>query len=131
MKNNNLDVLDSINDMIKDLPSDVQSAMFMSGYLSRYETKAIVNRNEALSELREELKKIIDELPFDKLLSVYPTLLLLSISENRSKEIAALVAASYKQGYDDSLKENDSFEEGFQEGKTLRIKELKTMREWD
>ncbi|WP_336770115.1 hypothetical protein [Bacillus bombysepticus] len=128
MKKNNLVVLDDINKMIKDIPSDVQSAMFMSGYVGRYETKAIENRDEALSDLREELKKIIDELPFDKLLSVYPTLLLLSISENRSKEIAALIAASYKQGYDDSLKENDSFDKGFQEGKSLRIKELKTMR---
>ncbi|GAB6548857.1 hypothetical protein bcgnr5378_08590 [Bacillus cereus] len=129
MKNNNLDVLDSINDMIKDLPSDVQSAMFLSSYINMYEAKAIKNRDEALSKLREELKKIIDELPFDKLLSIYPTLLLLSISENRSKELNTLLKASYKQGYDDSLKENDSFEKGFQKGKELRIKELKDMRE--
>lgn len=41
MNRGNLDALEEIRDMIKNIPPEVQSAMFMIGFMSTYETEAV------------------------------------------------------------------------------------------
>ncbi|HFK1543406.1 TPA: hypothetical protein ACGXM3_005228 [Bacillus cereus] len=134
MRKGNLDALEEIRDMIKNIPTEVQNAMFMIGFMSTYETEAVEDEKVATRRLREELKNNINELSFDKLLALYPLIQLLLVSQRHSKtfdrEMHLKTKEAYQKGYKDAQKEKGSYEKGFEEGKALRIKELRKMRDW-
>ncbi|MED0951602.1 hypothetical protein P4T70_26440 [Bacillus mobilis] len=150
------ETMKKIEEFVAPFKSEIQNSLLMHSYMNVFISKGIDNAFDGSESLKENIHTLVDDLPFDKLLSILP--LIVNMSNNpgasieKGKELRNNEA--YQKGYQEGLEDNraytkgikegeqlkskekkklyeEAYKEGYEKGKSLRIKELKEMREWE
>jgi len=122
LNNNEDQSTKNIKEMLKPFSEEVQNAMLISGLMGVDVIRFLDDVKGRKSKLKNDIIKSLDDLPADKLMILSYLVEIMRLDSKNSesrlsqKDIERMIHAAY----------ND----GFNKGKELRIKELKQMREW-